>query len=231
MAQNRDRILNTAGDGYTTACHNALDQALARAPFYQAWQPLDPGPNTPLAQRFAALPVTTKRNLRSHMPHGFTHRPAELKAALTAGEAELVSTSGTTEDRSSVLWHQPWWDASERAAAHLHAGLADVSAREPREAVLTNPLCGATVCHVGDLPMAERTLGRLLFLNQQPDPNRWSAADCDRMLAEINQFEPELLEADPAYLAILARHAVVHSRTVHAPRFISLTYEFPARAT
>ena len=182
-----------------------------------------------MSQRFAALPIATKRDLRSHMPHGFTHRPAELKSALAAGEVELVSTSGTTDDRSSVLWHQPWWDASECAAADLHAGLAEVFARSPHEAVLTNPLCGATICHVGDLPMQERTLGRLLFLNQQPDPNRWTPAECDRMLGELNQFQPELLEADPAYLAILARHAVAQNRSVHAPRFITLTYEFPAR--
>ena len=214
----------------TDDCRATLEQALALAPFYQSWRSRDPGPNAPVAKRFAALPITTKRDLRSHMPHGFTHRPAELKAALIAGDVELVSTSGTTEDRSSVLWHQPWWDASERAAADLHAGLAEVAARAPREAVLSNPLCGATVCHVGDLPMQERTLGRLLFLNQQADPNRWTPAECDRMLDELQQFQPELLEADPAYLAILAHYAAANQRTVHAPRFISLTYEFPARA-
>ena len=222
-------MLNTTTGRYTTACRTALELALAQAPFYRSWRPLDPGPDAPVAQRFAALPVTTKRDLRSHMPHGFTHRPSELKAALAAGDVELVSTSGTTDDRSSVLWHQPWWDASERAASGLHAGLAEVLARAPHEAVLTNPLCGATVCHVGDLPMAERTLGRLLFLNQQPDPNRWTAAECDRMIDELNRFQPELLEADPAYLAILARYATAQDRAVHAPRFITLTYEFPAR--
>jgi len=214
---------------YLAACTETLKRALAHAPFYQSWRALDPGQDVPAARRFAALPVTTKRDLRRHMPHGFTHRPVELKAALAMGEVELVSTSGTTDDRSSVLWHQPWWDASERAAAGLHAGLAEVLARAPHEAVLTNPLCGATVCHVGDLPMAERTLGRLLFLNQQPDPNRWTPAECDRMIDELNRFQPELLEADPAYLAILAHYAVAHGRTVHAPRFITLTYEFPAR--
>jgi phenylacetate-CoA ligase len=182
-----------------------------------------------VGRRFAALPVVTKRDLRAQMPHGFTHRPAELQAALAAGDVELVSTSGTTEERSSVLWHQPWWDASERAAAGLHAGLAAVVARAPREAVLTSPLCGATVCHVGDLAMSERTLGRLLFLNQQSDPNRWTAAECDRMISELNRFEPELIEADPAYLAILSHHALAHDRRVHAPQFIVLTYAFPAR--
>ena len=220
---------NQTADNYSTACHAALDLALAHASFYRAWRSFDPGPDVPVAQRYTALPITTKRDLRSHMPHGFTLRPAELKAALAKGDVELVSTSGTTDDRSLVLWHQPWWDASERAAAGLHAGLAEVLGRAPHEAVLTNPLCGATVCHVGDLPMAERTLGRLLFLNQQTDPNRWTAADCDRMIDELNRFQPELLEADPAYLAILARYATAHGRTLHAPRFITLTYEFPAR--
>ena len=214
---------------YSDNCHAALEQALEKAPFYQAWRSFDHGPGVPAKQRFAALPFTTKRDLRSHMPHGFTHRPAELKTALASGDVELVSTSGTTEDRSSILWHQPWWDASEHAAANLHAGLAEVVARAPREAVLTSPLCGATVCHVGDLPMSERTLGRLLFLNQQPNPAHWTTADCDRMIDELNRFSPEILEADPAYLAILARHAVTNNRHMHAPAFITLTYEFPSR--
>jgi len=216
-------------DAYVTACCTALDQALATAPFYQSWRARDPGVTVSLDRRFALLPWVSKRDLRAHMPNGFTHRPAELKAALSAGDVELVSTSGTTEDRSSVLWHQPWWDRSERAGAHLHAGLAEVVAREAREAVLTSPLCGGTVCHVGSLTMAERTLGRLLFLNQQQDPNRWTASECDRMIDEINVFQPELLEADPAYLAILARHAFLHGRALHQPRFITLTYEFPSR--
>ena len=72
-------------------------------------------------------------------------------------------------------------------------------------------------------------MGRLLFLNQKPDPNHWTPEDMDRMIEEVNRFRPELLEADPAYLAALARYAADHHAAVHPPRFVSLTYEFPSR--
>lgn len=207
-----------------------LERALALAPFYQHWRPLDPGPGATADARFAALPVLTKRDLRAHMPRGFVPTDRNLRAGLESGEVELVSTSGTTEDRASVVWHQPWWDRSEQSAASLHSGLEQVVRRLPREAVLATPLCGGTVCHVGSLAQEERTLGRLLFLNQQADPTRWTAAERDRMLNELARFQPELLEADPAYLAILARYAAEQGVTAHQPRFITLTYEFPSRA-
>ena len=221
--------MNAAQDNYHEACCVVLDRALDAAPFYRTWKPRDPGPGAPMEQRFAALPITAKRDLRAHMPRGFVPHDRDLKLGLDAGAVEIVSTSGTTEDRTSIIWHQPWWDASEQAAAALHAGLAAVVRAAPREAVLTTPLCGGTVCHVGDLTMTERTLGRLLFLNQKPDPTRWTAGDMDRILSELNAFRPDLLEADPAYLAILCRHAARQGIAVHQPRFITLTYEFPSQ--
>ena len=77
--------------------------------------------------------------------------------------------------------------------------------------------------------MEERTLGRLLFLNQKPDPTHWTTGAMDRIIDELNQFQPQLLEADPAYLAVLCRHAADCGTPIHQPRFITLTYEFPSR--
>lgn len=211
-------------------CTEALDQALHRALFYRTWQAMDPGVKAPVDQRYSALPALTKRDLRAHMPKGFVPSDRDFKAALARGELEFVATSGTSEDRSSIVWYQPWWDQSEHAAAALHSGLDRVINGSQREAVLTTPLCAGTVCHVGTRTMQERTMGRLLFLNEKADPGHWTAQDMDRMLDELNRFEPELLEADPAYLAILARHASDRGIATHHPRFISLTYEFPSRA-
>jgi phenylacetate-coenzyme A ligase PaaK-like adenylate-forming protein len=222
----RDAVVD---DRYRARCAAALECALEQAPFYERWRPFDPGPGVSVDARYAALPFLTKRDVRAHMPKGFVPRTRDFRAGIAAGEIELVSTSGTSEDRASIVWYQPWWDASEHAAATLHRGLDRVINGTQREAVLTTPLCAGTVCHVGDLSMQERTLGRLLFLNQKADPNYWTAADKERMLAELSRFEPELLEADPAYLAILARHAADTGVTAPRPRFISLTYEFPSR--
>jgi phenylacetate-CoA ligase len=210
-------------------CEAALALALEEAPFFARWKSFDPGPSAPVEQRYVALPILTKRDLRAHMPTGFVPRGLDLRSALADGTVEMVSTSGTSEDRSSIVWHQPWWDASELAAAALHRGLDQVITGRQREAVLTSPVCAGTVCHIGDLSMEDRTLGRLLFLNRKAEPNHWSTQDLNRMAEELALFQPELLEADPAYLAVLARHAADHERPLPSPGFISLTYEFPSR--
>ncbi len=206
----------------------ALEQALANVSFYERWRAHDPGGDYPIEMRYAALPHLTKRDIRAHMPKGFIPQGRDFKAGLESGEIELVTTSGTTEDRSSVVWYQPWWDASEQAAAKLHTGLDQVINGHQREAVLTTPLCAGTVCHMGELSVEERTLGRLLFLNQQVDPARWSARDMDRMIHELEVFKPQLIEADPAFLAILCRYAAENKRSIFNPEFITLTYEFPS---
>lgn len=221
-------MISSDPGAYPAACAAALDDALERAPFYAAWRPADPGRQAPVDRRYAALPALTKRDLRAHMPRGFVPRDRDFTRALAAGEVELVSTSGTTEDRSSTVWCQAWWDASEQAAARLHTGLDRVVGGAPREAVLTSPLCAGNVCHIGDLTLEERTLGRLLFLNQKPDPTRWTPADLERMIAELNRFAPDILEADPAYLALLARFAADRGAALHRPRWVTLTYEFPS---
>lgn len=205
-----------------------LEHALGNVPFYERWRLHDPGTDQPVEKRYASLPRLTKRDIRAHMPRGFVPRDRDFKAGVEDGEVELVLTSGTTEDRSSIVWHQPWWDASEQAAATLHTGLDKVINGHEREAVLTTPLCAGTVCHIGDLPVEERTMGRLLFLNQQADPALWSSRDMDRMIRELATFKPKLLEADPAYLAILCRYAADQGHSLVKPDFISLTYEFPS---
>jgi len=214
---------------YRKAISSALDHALEMVPFYQRWIPDDPGSGHPVESRYASLPRLTKRDIRAHMPKGFIPRDQDFKAGVESGEIELVTTSGTTEDRSSIVWYQRWWDESEHSAASLHTGLDKVINGRQREAVLTTPLCAGTVCHVGDLPVEERTMGRLLFLNQLADPCRWLPRDMDRMIQELDQFQPELLEADPAYLAILCRYAQDQGRSLFQPQFVSLTYEFPSR--
>lgn len=202
---------------------------MRNVPFYERWRHYDPGAGHPIEKRYEALPHLTKRDIRAHMPKGFIPRDRDFRAGVEAGEVELVTTSGTTEDRSSIVWYQPWWDASEKAASFLYTGLDQVITGQQREAVLTTPLCAGTVCHIGDLSMADRTLGRLLFLNQQADPCRWLPRDMDRMIRELAQFQPDLLEADPAYLAILCRYALEQGRPLFQPQFITLTYEFPSR--
>ena len=216
-------------DTTTTRCAAALEQALSSVPFYRQWRPNDPGPSRGLAERLAALPVLSKRDLRAYVPHGFVPEGRRLRDGFSSGDIELVTTSGTASDRVSIVWHQPWWDRSEREAARLHPALDRAFAGRHREAVLTSPLCAGNLCHVGRVPMHERILGDLLFLNQTLDPTTWDPSDVRTMAEELTEFRPDVIEADPAYLAILARACVVHGLGLHRPRCIVLTYEFPSK--
>ncbi len=220
---------STSPERHAARFQSTLDRALLTIPFYREWKARDPGPSVPIAQRLAALPVLTKRDLRAHVPDGFMPDSRASAAGFASGDIEIVTTSGTSDDRVSVVWHQAWWDRSEREAARIHPALARLFSRPHREAVLTSPVCAGAVCHVGDASMAERTIGSLLFLNQAQDPTAWDERNVRRMADELREFGPEVLEADPAYLAIMARTARAAGLSLHQPACIVLTYEFPSR--
>jgi phenylacetate-CoA ligase len=76
--------------------------------------------------------------------------------------------------------------------------------------------------------MEQRTLGRFLFLSEHSDPSSWSSELMDRMVEELNAFEPVVLEANPSFLARLSRHIVSRRLHLHSPALIVLTYENPS---
>jgi phenylacetate-CoA ligase len=176
----------------------------------------------------AALPVLTKKDLRAFVPHGFIQKGYNCQEGFRSGEIEMVSTSGTAGERVSIVWNQAWWDSSEREAARLHPSLDRIFQSEHREAVLTTPVCAANMCHIGEAPMQERTVGNLLFLNQALDPTSWDDKNIRRIADELKLFQPKIIEADPAYLAILSRACLRTGYQIFQPECIVLTYEFPS---
>jgi phenylacetate-CoA ligase len=101
---------------------------------------------------------------------------------------------------------------------------------EFREAVLTTPACGAGTCHFGSQTMAERSIDGMLFFNESEDPTHWTEQDLERMLREWREFAPLGVEADPAYLALIARAALKRGVRLPSPEFVTLTYETTTRA-
>jgi phenylacetate-CoA ligase len=70
----------------------------------------------------------------------------------------------------------------------------------------------------------ERRDGHRIFLNSRADPTFWRDGDAARMLDELERHDTVGLEADPAYLAALARHATATGRTLAVSEFVTLTY-------
>ncbi|HZS37166.1 MAG TPA: hypothetical protein VFF06_10075 [Polyangia bacterium] len=206
-------------------------RAIDEVPLY-AGRPAPPDGDSPeqLSAWLAAMPTIGKRELRRGFPKALVRRSNDLKAEMAAGRVEIISTSGTVENRLQVLWEWTWWDPQEREAMRLNARVARTMAAEFREAVLTTPVCGGSTCHVGNLSRAERTIDGMLFLNQLADPTHWTPGELDRMVLEWNDFRPAGVEADPAYLAALCRHVTASGGRLHSPAFVTLTYEQITRA-
>jgi phenylacetate-coenzyme A ligase PaaK-like adenylate-forming protein len=155
----------------------------------------------------------------------------DLNAAMRNELVTLLATSGTTSDRLQVIWEWSWWDPQEREAMRLNGRIARAMQRPDwREAVLTTPACGAGACHFGSQTAAERSVDGILFFNESADPTHWTDAECERMLLEWRDFAPRGVEADPAYLAIIARAALKRRMHLPSPQFITLTYETTTRA-
>ncbi|HEX7600572.1 MAG TPA: hypothetical protein VF316_03160, partial [Polyangiaceae bacterium] len=143
-----------------------LERGLHDVPAYAAWRELDPGRAAGVDARYVALPPTTKERMRTYAPRGFVPATADLDAALARGDAELVRTSGTTGPPVTLVWSQAWWDASERASWQLNADVSAVANGSQREAILASPRCVGPGERERPRPVRERTLGRLLFLNE-----------------------------------------------------------------
>jgi phenylacetate-coenzyme A ligase PaaK-like adenylate-forming protein len=94
------------------------------------------------------------------------------------------------------------------------------------EAILSNPINVGIISDEMDLPMEGRRLARFLYLNEKTDPVTWTPAIMERMIRELNSFQPAVLEANPSYLARLCRHINDRHKVVFQPGAIVFTYEY-----
>lgn len=201
-----------------------LRRGLEETPAYESWRPLNPGPAVDVDGRYAALPLTNKDALRAGAPRQFLPAGRDLDAALATGEAELVTTSGTTGAPTSLVWSQRWWDRSEAASWSLHSDSAAAATGEHRECVLASARCVGPPPAERPRSTDERTLGRLLFLSETADVALWTDDDVRRMARELAQHQPAVLEGDPFYLAAFCARAEELSLPLFRPGCVVLTY-------
>ena len=212
---------------YLALSVKTLDTALNQVSVYKSWKSLDPGPGYPVDTRFAALPALTKQAIRANFPQGMMPDDRDIRDGIASGEIQLVETAGTTDDKVTNIWNQQWWEASERASWKLNSIMERIATGHHREAILVNPKNVGIKSDEIDLVMEKRRLDRYLYLNEKTDPLKWSNSIMDRMISELNSFQPEVLEANPAYLARLCRYITTSGQTVFQPGAIVFTYEYP----
>jgi phenylacetate-CoA ligase len=155
-------------------------------------------------------------------------RGLDLDAALARGEVSFVPTSGTADESLINIWNQDWWNNSERASWALNAHAARALTGEHREAILASALSVGPRSEGPEIPRERRMLGRLLFLNEYGSTAEWPQGHEMRMRAELEEYSPTVLEANPSLLARFARWASSTGKAVFQPRLITLTYEFPS---
>jgi len=216
-------------ESYYTESQIMLDTALASVPGYNAWRKDDPEPTQNIDLRFAAMPILTKEDLRTHFPEGFLYPGRDLAAGLASKNIEYVKTSGTTGEQVTNIWNQKWWNKSEVASWKLNSNACAVATGAQHEAILASPFSVGFKSDHGDLPMEKRLLDRFLFLNDLADPLAWTAYYMDRMINEINTFKPVRLEANPSLLSKLCRYIAKSHRTVFQPSLIVITYELMSK--
>ena len=103
---------------------------------YKGWREFDPGRNSPIDSRFASIPVLRKKDIREHFPQGMLPAGTDIDRAIASGEIDMVTTSGTTDDKVTNIWNQRWWNASERESWKLNSTLNQTATGDHREAIL-----------------------------------------------------------------------------------------------
>ena len=161
-------------EDYALRSASELDLALSAVPAYRDWRAADPGPQAPLDERYAALPLLNKAHLRAHGLEAFLAPGHALAEGLARGAIDTVSTSGTTDEQVVLTWNQAWWNASEAASWTLNRHAAQAGLADHAEALLTSPLSTGVPSPDGKpLAMHRRRLGRFLYLNEHLDSAAW----------------------------------------------------------
>ncbi len=213
-------------DDFLDKCESTLAMAFDHVPLYRKWKQFDPGPAAPLDERFDALPALTKDAMRDHFPAGLMPDTKDLREGLRNGSIQYTFTSGTTSEKVVNIWDQAWWDRSEAASWKLNRHLAAL-AHPQRQAKLASALNVGINCEE-DLPMGHRILGETLYLNEKTSTLQWRPWHMRRMVDELKEFRPVVLEANPSLLARLAYWAMDEGVEVFSPGVIVFTFEFPS---
>ncbi len=181
---------------------NALTTAHRSIPFY-AKRGLSFEPNAPVAELLGSIPLLFRKDLRVNLPKAWVEPSLDAKALLASGEFTAIEAG----ESGRVLLERGAWERERRAALAAHEETRSFVDDSAKRAVLSVPARGIGSCHSGDPSFEERREGSLLFLNSRQDPTFWTELVMDRMLEELGLHGTQVLEGDPFYVSVLARHA------------------------
>jgi phenylacetate-CoA ligase len=182
-----------------------------------------------LSQRdFSHLPLIGKRELRENFPQNFLRTGQNLDALLENKSVELEHTSGTSEERTAVLFGHGWWNEQEARVLRLNNFVARVLDEHPRarRATIVPPICNGLVCFSNWTSRSARTVDTTLFVNEARIPFLLTEAEFARMADEILEWSPQFLDLDPVHGAWFALYCERHGIKFPSVKFILCSYEF-----
>jgi phenylacetate-CoA ligase len=177
---------------------------------------------------FFHQPFITKRDLRRDFPQNFLRPGANLESLLESKLVELEHTSGTSDERTAVLFGRGWWNEQEASLLRLNHFVAGVLDEFPlaRRATLTPPICNGLVCFSNWHSRSARTLDQTLFVNLSRIPFLLGDTELARMAGEISEWSPQFLDVDPVHGAWFALYCERKGIRFPSLKFILCSYEF-----
>ena len=204
------------------AQHGRVEKLLPR------WREFPIYQRTPPENDFFRLPLIGKRELRENFPDNFLRVGQRLDALLDTKSVELEHTSGSSEERTAVLFGRGWWNEQEARVLRLNRFVARVLDENPRarRATIVPPVCNGLVCFSNYTSKSVRTVDTTLFVNQARIPFLLTEAELDRMVGEILGWSPQFLDLDPVHGAWFALYCERREIKFPSVKFILCSYEF-----
>jgi phenylacetate-CoA ligase len=177
---------------------------------------------------FFRLPFLTKSGLRRDFPQNFLRAGQNLDALLDNQLVEVEHTSGTSEERTPMLFGRGWWNEQEARVLRLNRFVATVLDEHPRarRATITPPVCNGLVCFSNWQSKSARTVETTLFVNQSRIPFLLSESELARMAGELSDWSPQFLDLDPVHGAWFALYCERRGLQFPSLQFILCSYEF-----
>ena len=181
-----------------------------------------------LRKDFSRLPLIGKRELRENFPNNFLRTGQNLAALLENKSVELEHTSGSSEERTAVLFGRGWWNEQEARVLRLNRFVAQVLDAHPRarRATLVPPVCNGLVCFSNFTSKTARTVDSTLFVNQARIPFLLTEVELARMAEEVTEWSPVFLDLDPVHGAWFALYCERSGIKFPSVKFILCSYEF-----
>ncbi|HYG35549.1 MAG TPA: hypothetical protein VEC99_12230, partial [Clostridia bacterium] len=184
-------------------------------------------PNATL-EYFRSMPLITKQDIRRGFPANFLGSDSRLEELLGAELVELEHTSGTSQERTSLLLPHGWWEEQETRALRLNPRIASLLEGNPelRRLTINSPMCNNDVCYTSVPSRNDRIVGNALFVSLSRYPFLWSDSDLARMTAEALEWQPQFLDVDPVYGVVFALYCERKGIRLPSLQFILGSYEY-----